>query len=412
MKPSILFVDDQNNILQSLRRSLRGLDKEWNIHYANGGSEALNFMDETHVDVVISDTNMPGMRGTELLSEIRSQYPHTIRLVLSGGCRNDDISLLLRTSHQFFPKPFDIDKLKATVEHLLRLKNKIKNPKVQDKVASISKLPCSPNIHGRFYKELDNVAPDLNELGACISHDVGLTAKLLQSLNSTFFGVNKAGIHPNRAVRVMGPGTISHLFLDSMHFETLDESHANYTVISEVYRQSLHAALLAKEIAKDEGLSSEDQDLAFTAGMLHDIGVIVLATEMVDEFNEIKSSFTLGSEEELKAEVNAFGNNHCDIGAYFLGLWGFPKQLISAVAYHQNPSLDESDAINLTTIAHIAQAFAQSNDETTQEAALDKNYLESLGIYGNISQWRAAHNQVLSLPIWQTWRFSDQTNAA
>ena len=126
MKPAILFVDDQNNILQSLRRSLRGLDKEWDIHYANGGSEALNTMRQHEIHIVVSDTNMPGMRGTELLTEVRSQYPNTIRLVLSGGCRNDDISLLLRTSHQFFPKPFDIQKLRETVEHLLVLKGNIR----------------------------------------------------------------------------------------------------------------------------------------------------------------------------------------------------------------------------------------------------------------------------------------------
>ncbi len=407
MKPAILFVDDQNNILQSLRRSLRGLDKEWDIHYANGGSEALNTMRQHEIHIVVSDTNMPGMRGTELLTEVRSQYPNTIRLVLSGGCRNDDISLLLRTSHQFFPKPFDIQKLRETVEHLLVLKGNIKEKRIQSILASVSKLPCAPYTHGHFYEEIDGFTPNLEKIGQYISQDMGLATKLLQSLNSTYFGVNKSGIHPHQAVKVMGPGTISHLFVDSMRFDPIESQSDNYNFVKDIYKYSYQTALAAQKIARSQNMSEEAQDHAYTAGLLSDIGLVILATELADEFKAISDSLTMSTPAQLTVEAEAFGNDHCDISAYFLGLWGFPIDIVEAVRGHQKPNIDEGNAFSLISVAHIAQALIYAKgDRATFENMLDMEYINKIGKADQIDSWFGLYDHIISSDDVKNWVFA------
>lgn len=326
-KPTVVFVDDQTNILQGFRRTLRGLEEAWSIHYLLGGKEALRLMETTPVDIIIADTNMPGMRGTELLHEVQSLHPETIRLVLSGGgSRSDDISVLLRTSHQFFSKPFDIDKLRTTVDRLLGLRDKVGDETLRKTIAGVSKLPCSPRLYTAFRKERDATSADLNKMGNYIAQDPGLTAKMLQSLNSTFFGVNKAGIHPFKAAQSMGPGTINYLFDEGTHFHTLDRGHPNYERLAVLYRRALHQALLTEALAQSEGLPETQINIAYTAGMLADIGDIIAAY------------FLPGV--ELSPALRAAG------GAYFLGLWGFPDlapalvplvQVAKALAADQSP---------------------------------------------------------------------------
>ncbi|MBU6474781.1 MAG: HDOD domain-containing protein [Alphaproteobacteria bacterium] len=411
VKPSIVFVDDQNNILQGFRRQLRNLESEWNIHYSIGGKETLRLMESTPIDVIVSDTNMPGMRGTELLKEVQNLYPQTTRLVLSGGgSRSDDISILLRTSHQFFSKPFDIDKLKKTVDRLLMLRERVGDKKLVTLVSSISKLPCSPHIYAAFKKEREGSSADLDKMGAYIAQDPGLTAKMLQSLNSTYFGVNKAGIHPFKAAQSMGPGTINYLFDEDAHFHTIEQNHPNYAFLAKVYKQSLHAACLLEALAAAENLPESLKNIAYTTGMLGNAGTIILACGLPEAYAKLTPDFKSPAQQE-QVEKKALGATHAAVGAYFLGLWGFPEATCTAVGYCQMPDKAMSGgaaqkAPDLTALLHVTQALVQADDIETQKSFLNMPHLESLGLGDKVQKWHDLdRNEIRILPALQNWTF-------
>lgn len=405
-KPSIIFVDDQNNILQGFRRSLHGLEDVWTINYAAGGKEALKIMQDNAVDVIVCDTNMPVMRGTELLQEVRSLYPKTIRLVLSGGGgRSDDVAVLLRTSHQFLSKPFDFEKLKAKVDLLLMLRARVKNNSLIELVAGLSELPCSPNLYREFRKELEDDGADLDKMSGYIAQDPGLTAKMLQSLNSTFFGVSKAGIHPYKAAQSMGPGTISYLFDENTHFSTIDASHTNYAFLAERYKRSVQCATLLEALAAVENLPESARSIAYTTGMLNDIGSIILAHRLPNEYAKLIPYFKNGVSQR-EAEIKALGASHNDVGAYFLGLWGFPEAVINAAAYSQTPEKDPDQAVNMTTLAHVAQALVRADDLAGQKSHMNTAYLEKLGLIGRLQEWHDLNKEVQKMDLWKTWAFA------
>lgn len=405
-KPSILFVDDQSNILQSFRRSLRSLEDLWTINYATGGMEALKIMASAHIDVIVSDTNMPGMRGPELLKEVQTLYPETIRLVLSGGgSRSDDVSLLLRTSHQFFSKPFDMEKLRTMIDRLLILKNRVNNEHLQKLIAGISKLPCSPYIYEEFQKEREDATFDIDKMGEYIAQDPGLTAKILQSLNSTFFGVDKAGIHPYKAAQRMGPGTISYLFDKENHFHTIESSHLNYAFLAAVYKRSLHCAYLVEALAMAENLPETSKSIAFTAGMQSGIGEIILAYGMAEEYAQLIPHFKDGPT-QCQKERKAFGATHNDVGAYFLGLWGFPEAITNAVTYSQTPEKDPQQSLNMTTLLHVAQALMRADDLASQKLHMNLAYLEKLGLTGRLQKWHDINLEAQGIDVWKKWKFA------
>lgn len=400
--PSIIFVDDQSNILQSFRRALHSMENIWDVHYASGGTEALRTIGNVHVDVIVSDTNMPGMRGTELLKEVQAQYPEIIRLVLSGGCRNDDVSLLLRTSHQFFTKPFSLEVLKSTIDRLLLLRNDVNNEKIKKLVAGLSKLPCAPTVYKKFEDELSNSTPDIDKMGACIAEDPGLAAKLMQALNSTFFGISKANMHPYKAAQMMGPGTISYLFVEGIHFQPVAKTHPAYAFLESTYKRSLYCAHLVEEIATAENVPN--LEAAYTTGLLCEIGSIILAHEMPEDYAKLIPLFKGNSQHQV--EKKSLGTNHALVGAYFLGLWGFPPAIVDAIALAYTPEKSTANGLNLATIVHIAQAFSRADDPAGQAALINMAHLESLGLSGSLQKWQGLSDKVKAMDFWKDWKFS------
>lgn len=115
---TILFVDDEPNILQGLQRLLRPMRREWEMCFAQGGAEALAILAEKKVDVLVSDMKMPGMDGAQLLEEVSNRYPHIVRIILSGYSEKEFLVRASGVAHGYLTKPCDTEILKATVSNL------------------------------------------------------------------------------------------------------------------------------------------------------------------------------------------------------------------------------------------------------------------------------------------------------
>lgn len=101
----VLFVDDEQEVLEGLRNLLRRNRHEWDMVFALGGYEALAELSRGTVDVVVTDMRMPGMDGAQLLAQVKTVSPSTARLVLSGHAEKEAILRALPVAHQFLSKP-------------------------------------------------------------------------------------------------------------------------------------------------------------------------------------------------------------------------------------------------------------------------------------------------------------------
>ena len=124
----VLFVDDEQAILDGLRNSLRKERKRWDMTFALGGQQALEDMKQTPADVVITDMRMPGMDGAELLRHIQRDFPAAARIVLSGQAERESIMRALPVTHQFLHKPCDGETLRAVIEQTHALHKLMQNP--------------------------------------------------------------------------------------------------------------------------------------------------------------------------------------------------------------------------------------------------------------------------------------------
>jgi HD-like signal output (HDOD) protein/CheY-like chemotaxis protein len=392
----VLFVDDEPNVLSGLQRMLRTLRTEWTMGFVSGGAEALEYMakhaQERAVDVVVTDMRMPGMSGAELLKQVVVQYPGVVRIALSGHSDHEMLLKVAGLAHQYLSKPCDTEALKATVRHALNLRDHLGDDTLKGLVSKMSSIPSVPANYQEVLQELKSPEPSLRAIGDLISRDVAMTAKVLQLVNSAFFGLPRRVTNPQQAVALLGLPTVSGLVLSVGVFTQFDKHQLEALSIDDLMAHCLDVASLAKRIAvrhsKDETLHND----AFVAGMLHDVGKLVLAVNFPEQYNQAVLDAEGGKSSLCAAEREMFGADHASVGGYILGLWGLPTALIEAITFHHHPSDSPARGFHPLTAVHVANAISKPGLRTCPSelgTAIDEAYLQAIGMREHLDSWLA-----------------------
>lgn len=119
MKPRILFVDDEANVLNGIRRGLRHMSNTWNLMFAESGAAAFDLMAIKAADVIVTDMQMPGFGGDLVLDHVSRLYPETQCIVLTGECGRLESYLRSNTDFHYLEKPCDLQLLTVSIERAL-----------------------------------------------------------------------------------------------------------------------------------------------------------------------------------------------------------------------------------------------------------------------------------------------------
>jgi HD-like signal output (HDOD) protein len=387
----ILFVDDEANILDGLRRMLHSQRKEWKMVFASSGKEALKLAEEAPFDVIVTDMRMPGMSGDEVLRRFHDRHPQTVRFVLSGHAELEGVMRAVSIAHQFLSKPCDADTLRDTVTRALELKNLLDDERAQEIIGEMDALPSQPATYTAIVQALADPEVEIPVVSKIIESDLAMSAKLLQLVNSAFFGLRQNMAEISQATRFLGLNLIRDLALSVEVFRPpVDATNALTEFLARLQNRSMWIASVAGNMFQDKRQANE----AFTAGMLHDIGVLVMATRLPDRFAEVLE-LSRQSERPLHVvERELYGVSHAEVGAYLLGVWGLPFSIIEAAAYHHHPSDLPQETFNVLTAVHVASALVEAKSDSSDElpgpcAQIDLSYLEALGVRERLGEWEA-----------------------
>ncbi len=395
MEKQILFVDDEIDVLQGLKRMLRGMRSEWSMNFVSSGEEALNLMADVAIDVIVSDLRMPGMDGIELLSKIRKKYPNCIRIVLSGQSKLETVMHLVGMAHQYLSKPCDAELLKSTVHRSCTLREAISNKSIMNIIANIDNVPSLPSIYTELIEELQSENTSMKNVGDIVSRDIGMTAKILKLVNSSYFGLPRHVASPTDAAILLGVETITSLVLSVHAFSQFDVKKTVGFSIDNVIFHSLEIARLANKIAIKEQISKSDRDHALLGGLLHDCGKLILAANMNDDYIstlELMNSEHIGLAE---AENKVFGTTHAEVGGALLGIWGLPDPVVEAVTFHHTPELAPHSEFSPLMAVHVANClFHKKNNwkNLNNKSNINLDCLTQLKMIDRIPTWQALVN--------------------
>ena len=392
-KLRILFVDDDPLVLEALRRMLRSMRHEWEMAFAPGGPEALEAMGEAPFDVIVSDMRMPGMDGSQLLQEVRRRHPEVVCIVLSGQSSEGMILRSVGPAHQYLSKPCDAETLRATVTRACALRDILHSDSLQRLVTQLRTLPSLPALYTELLEELKSPDVSSRRVGDIISQDVTMTAKMLQLVNSAFFGAPHRVSSPAETVTLLGLELVKALVLSVHVFSQLEEPHIAGFSLDALWRHSQTTAAYARAIAAAEGLRKEEQGEALLAGLLHDTVQLVLASSLGDGYACTLAAARRDDMPIWEAEERRLGASHAEVGAYLLGVWGLPDPIVEAVAYHEQPGRCPTAAFSTLTAVHAANALSYRNGHGLSGYPIprvDEEHLKRLGVWERLPEWRAA----------------------
>jgi HD-like signal output (HDOD) protein/CheY-like chemotaxis protein len=390
MKYRILFVDDEPQVLQGLRRLLHSQSRTWELHFAPGGKEALEMMAVTPMDVVVSDMRMPGMDGVQLLTEVKERFPNAARVALSGHMDKRMIMGSTKVVHQFLSKPCNPEILIAVLRRLLALRRYLAEEPLACLSSSLEHVPSLPKLYVAIQEELQSPNCSLKKVGEIISTDVGMSAKILQLVNSSFFGMYAKVTSPAQAVNLLGTETVKALVLHVQIFSQYDTKKCPHFSIARLSRHSLMTATLAKRICIMENAHKDMQDDAFLAGILHDVGKLLFAVNCPGLYDEILEMVMSENLSLPAVELEVMGASHGQLGAYVLGLWGMSDSVLEAIAFHHHPRFSIENQFLPLTALHAANALVvgiQPEGPVGRDEGPDLEYLDACGLGDRIAAW-------------------------
>lgn len=388
-KYRILLADVDNPFLIQVTDHLKFHRSQWHVVTARSAIELSTNLEQAPFDAVVVDSAFPGFQPGELLAAVSVQCPSAIRVSLSGNYDRDVSLKIMRYAHQNLWKPCRPDDICETLTRALSLKSALEHDRLKLLVTQIDSLPSLPRLYLDFLDEVRKPDPSSSRLGEILKQDISLCAKMLQLVNSAFFGLPHKIENPEEALLYLGLENVKALVLSIQVFSLYDKIKIHGVDLESLWNHSWETGRLARQIATFEDRPTAEIETAFTAGLLHDIGKLVLASGVPRTWQKVLDTARSEGMTLWQAEQQIFGTSHAEVGASLLATWGLSDQLVEAVAFHHHPEHSGASQFSPLTAVYAANLLADK-DRTAFSSRSDGEpaYLELLKLEDHVPEWR------------------------
>jgi HD-like signal output (HDOD) protein/CheY-like chemotaxis protein len=378
----ILFVDDDPNLLAGIRRALRSKRDEWQMGFATDAAQAIDDCANRPPDVVVTDLKMRGMGGEGLLEHLSTHHPDAVRLVLSGAA---DPHATLRTvtlAHQFMAKPCEASELVERLDRLVGLRRLLDDEGLRADLGRSDELPQAPGVYLELQRVVRSDDVSTEAVARVVEKDPAMGAMVLKVVNSAFVGLPRRVDTVERAVVYLGVTMVEDIVLAADAARAVGSGMTQ--ALEDFQSHAAATALVAQRIAPRHLCGA-----ARTAGFLHDLGALFLASRRGDALAELRREADRVGDGLHERIVESWGLAPAELGAYLLGMWGLPLDLVNAVAQSANPRFKD---FGLPEVLHVADALVHelvpNPSSFSSSPELDVPGLRRLGVDRQLRDWR------------------------
>lgn len=273
----ILFLDidpKKTRDLQVMAINNRG---EWKVSFQNTPKDAQRLLETEAVDVIVSEIHTPDLAGVDLLSQAHRKYPHIAKIAISDQKKILNHLSSAGLAQQFLLKPYSMKDLETSILRAFTLSDLLVNNMLQRLISQVRSLPSLPTVYLRIADEFNSPDPSADKVGSIIAEDMSMSAKVLQLVNSAYFGLSQQVASPTQATALLGLQTIRDLVLSIEVFSQFDHIKIRYLGLNLLWYHSVRVGTFSRIIADSVSRDSKTKEYAFAAGLLHDLGMLVLA---------------------------------------------------------------------------------------------------------------------------------------
>lgn len=371
MNKKVLIIDDERTVLRGLEKLLKG--ESFHTTYLTNGIEALEFLETNKVDMIISDTRMPDMDGEILLAEVKRRHPEVIRVALCHISENRRISKLIEKglAKQYVFKPWDDSELKMSINSILEMSARLLDEENLGKINKLKELPSLPSLYHELVLLMERDA-DIVEVSNLISRDQAIASKVLKLANSAFYGRKTGNI--NQAIMTMGLNNVKNIILNNSFFKESSEA------MDKLWQHTIDTNRICLAIY-DQCLNKRIPSLFGSAGLLHDIGRVIMYMFHADEYGPILEELETSEKTLIDLELEHFHSTHQDVGAFLLNSWDLPYAYVEAAMFHHKPFDERVVNQELISVVHLADYYATEILSTDgAHNLLDQRVFERLNI--------------------------------
>ncbi len=393
----ILIADPNQAAWEEFRQTL---GESWTVVGVGDGRAALAEADKRPFDAIVAVYDLPELDGAELLNQLRIANPKTLRFIAAAESQREKVVCHVLGGHQFLPIPYNRAITKTVIERSVAESYGM-SQSMRELVGRIRTFPSIPSLYLDVVSALNDPNATTEDIGNIIAKDMAMTTKLVQVLNSAYFGLPRTITDPTEAVGILGFETVKSLIMTVKMLNQYDKVKPVYFSIDSIWKHSTNVAQTAKALAMLETGDTQISGHAYTAGLMHDLGKVILAANFDDQYH---GAHTIARKQRVplwEVEKEIFGASHGEIGAYLLGLWGISPDVTQIAANHHHPARSSDDRFTALTAVHVANALEYEGVPLTADdlpvPEVDLAYLQQIGMEDRLEAWREGHRNPESL---------------
>ena len=384
----VLLVSPEPSVI-ALKHTLGACAARWQTRWVTDEAEALTTLEAAAYDVVIVDV-APGRSGLlAVLERAKSRRPEMARIVLWPHPEPELLARALRVAHQCVSMPCEPGELWKLVERTCCLNGLMHHRAIRELLGGLERLPSVPRSYVALTQAMSRDEVHLGQIVAIVENDTAMAAKILQLVNSAYFGRARRVSSIPVAVSLLGLERLRTLALGTHVFGMLGEAESRTFGLDALQHHALVTAQLARRFLAGCGRAEE----GFAAGLLQNVGMLVLAVCLKDRYREVLDEARRRQAPVERVEHEHFDVTHAHVGACLLGLWGLPATIVEAVAFHHAPAGVFHDDTALLDAIHAADAMAgaivQRRAPDANACPIDPIVLSREGTGQTVHAWRA-----------------------
>lgn len=352
----ILLADGDGDLLLQTRRAFWQAHRTWEVLVAPTGAEALTLLGRDTVDVVIADLGLTDMDGADLLHRVRDLQPGAVRIALAAHAMAELEEQADGDLHRLFLKPVTPAFLLDALESLDIEDDETNVRAVRAFVGGLNRIPSLPSLYTDLVALLQREDAGMGEVARLVRKDLGIASQVLKLANSVHCASDRPVSELGRAVAMLGVDSLRALVMFRGLISGFDSPRPQGLDLEKLWFHSFQVAAGARKLALLEGETGL-ADLAFSVGLLHDVGLVVLATDPSGRYKAILEQALTSRTPLAVLEHQTYGVDHTQVGAHLLNLWGLPPAFCRPVREHHAPPAGASgQGFPLSMALHLADA--------------------------------------------------------
>jgi HD-like signal output (HDOD) protein len=351
----ILLVDGDGELLQARRQAFAKSHRQWEVHLARTGAEALQVLSRDAMDILILDLQLADLASSGLLQRMKEAHLGTVRIALADPAPVEELELAEEDFHRVFLKPRQTSFLIDAVESLNIEDDETNVRAIRAFVAGLGRIPSLPSLYAELVALLEREDTGMAEVSKLIRRDLAVASQVLKLANSVHYASSRPVAEIGQAVVRVGMDSLKALVLFRGLISSFDGHIPKEMDLEKLWHHSFQVAIGTSRLAILEGQTAL-ADQAFSVGLLHDMGLVVLATDPSRRYGSVLARANTSRVPLAVLEHETYGVDHAQVGAHLLSLWGLPPAFCRPIREHHAPPPPNGEAFPLSAALHLADA--------------------------------------------------------